>query len=98
MGEHGRGDGRILCRHISRGTYSTNIKISYYCSLLLGLGGVGEGILIGANTSGFESFRGELFVFIGDHVHAEGKFVDIGSLAAQIEDTDLGIGDTAVET
>ena len=30
-------------------------------------------------------------------MHAEGEFIDVGSLAAQVEDTDLWIGDTTVE-
>ena len=31
-------------------------------------------------------------------MYAEGKFIDVRTLAAKIKDTDLGIGDTAVET
>ena len=37
-------------------------------------------LLVGANASSFESFRAQLFVFVGDHVHAKRKFVDIGTL------------------
>lgn len=55
-------------------------------------------ILVGTDTGGFESFRGELFVFVRNHVHAEGEFVYIGTLSAKIEDADLGVGDTTVET
>lgn len=55
-------------------------------------------ILVGADTGGFESFRRELFVFIRNHVNAEGEFVYIGTLSAQIEDANLGVGDTTVET
>ena len=29
---------------------------------------------------------------------AEGKFIDVGALAAQVEDTDLGVGNTTVES
>lgn len=70
----------------------------------LGLGG-GLGnqihfphILVGADTGGFESFRRELLVLVRNHVDAQGEFVYIGTLSAQIEDTNLGVGDTAVET
>lgn len=31
-------------------------------------------------------------------MHAEGEFVYIGTLSAQIEDADLGVGHTTVET
>lgn len=54
-------------------------------------------VLVGADTGGFEGFRTQLFVLVGDHVHAEGELVDIGLLATEIEDTNLRIGDTTVE-
>lgn len=46
-------------------------------------------ILVGADTGGFESFRGELLVLVGDQVAAEGELVDGGTLTAKIENTDL---------
>lgn len=55
-------------------------------------------ILVRADTGSFESFRRQLLVLVGDHVDAEGKFIDIGTLAAQIENANFGIGNTAVET
>ena len=54
-------------------------------------------VLVGADTSGLEGFGGQLFVFVGNHVHAEGEFIDVGTLAAEVEDADFGVGDTAVE-
>lgn len=54
-------------------------------------------VLVGADTGGFEGFRAQLFVLVGDHVDAEGELVDIGALAAEVEDADFGVGDTAVE-
>ena len=54
-------------------------------------------ILIRADTGSFEGFRRQLLVLVGDHVDAEGKFVDVGTLAAEIENANFGIGDTAVE-
>jgi len=46
-------------------------------------------VLVGANTSGFESLRRELLILIGDEVGAEGELVDVGTLTTEIEDTDL---------
>ena len=54
-------------------------------------------VLVCANAGGFEGFGGELLVFVGDHVYAEGKFIDVGTLAAEIEDADFGVGHTTVE-
>lgn len=56
-----------------------------------------DGILVGANTGGFESLRGQLLVLVGDHVHAGREVVDIGLLTSKIEDTDLWVRDTTVE-
>ena len=60
------------------------------------LGVVGV-VLVGTDTGSLESFGGELFIFVGDHVDAEREFIDVRTLAAKVEDTDLGIGDTTVE-
>lgn len=54
-------------------------------------------IFVGADTGGLEGLRGQLLVLIGDHVDAEGEFIDVGTLAAQIENANFGIGDTTVE-
>lgn len=40
---------------------------------------------------------GKLFIFVGDQVDTEGKLVDTGTLASQIEDPDLRVGNTTVE-
>ena len=55
-------------------------------------------ILVGANSSSFEGLGAQLFVFIGDHVNAERKFVDIGALATEVEDTNLRVWYTTVES
>ena len=55
-------------------------------------------ILVGADTSCLEGFRRKLLVFVGDHVDAEREFVDVGTLAPQIENSDLGVRDTTVES
>jgi len=54
-------------------------------------------ILVGADTGGFESLRAQLFILVGDEVDTEGEIVDGRTLPAEIEDTDLGVGDTTVE-
>lgn len=54
-------------------------------------------VLVGANTGGFESLGAQLLILVGDEVNAEREVVDGGLLAAKIEDTDLGVGDTTVE-
>lgn len=54
-------------------------------------------VLVGTDTGGFEGFRGNLLVFTGDHVDAKREVVNAGLLTTQVEDTDLGVGDTTVE-
>ena len=55
-------------------------------------------VLVCTDTSRLKSFGRELLVLIGDEVHAERELIDAGTLTAQIEDADLGVGNTAVET
>jgi hypothetical protein len=62
------------------------------------LSGCRQGVLVGADAGCLEGFRAQLFVLIGNHVHAEREFVDIGTLASEIEDADLRVGYTTVET
>jgi hypothetical protein len=54
-------------------------------------------VLVGANTGGLESLGGQLLVLVGDQVDAEREVVDVGALAAEIEDADLGVRYTTVE-
>ena len=54
-------------------------------------------VLVGADTGGFESLRRELLILVGDEVDACWEVVDGGTLAAEIVDTDLCVGDTTVE-
>jgi hypothetical protein len=46
-------------------------------------------IFVGANTCGFESFTRQLLILVGDQVGAEGEFVNVGTFASEIEDTNL---------
>jgi hypothetical protein len=61
------------------------------------LAAVLDEVLVGANTGGLESLRAQLLILVGDEVDAEREVVDIGTLAAKIEDLDLGVGYTTVE-
>jgi hypothetical protein len=61
------------------------------------LSGVLDQVLVGANTGGLEGLRTQLLILVGNEVDAEGEVVNVGTLAAEIEDSDLRVGDTAVE-
>jgi hypothetical protein len=54
-------------------------------------------VLVGANTGSLESLRGQLLVLVGDKVDAEREIVDVGALAAKIENADLCVRYTTVE-
>ena len=54
-------------------------------------------VLVGANTGSLEGLRGDLLILVGDEVNAEGELVDVGLLATEIEDANLGVGHTTVE-
>jgi len=54
-------------------------------------------VLVGADTSGFESLGTQLLVLIGDKVNAEREVIDTGTLPSEVEDTDLWVWDTTVE-
>jgi hypothetical protein len=46
-------------------------------------------VLVGANTTGFQGFGGQLLILVGDQMHAERELVDTSLLTAQVKDTDL---------
>lgn len=54
-------------------------------------------VLVGADARRLERLGRELLVLVGDEVDAEREVVDRCALAAEVEDADLGVGDTAVE-
>jgi hypothetical protein len=60
------------------------------------LSGSLDNVLVGANSSSFESFRRKLLVLVRDEMATEGEVVDIGPLSSQVEDSDLGVGNTTV--
>jgi len=57
--------------------------------------GLGD-VFVGADTSSFEGFTRKLLVFIGDEMAAEGEVINGSTLAAQIENANLGIWHTTV--
>ena len=54
--------------------------------------------LVGADTGSFECLRAQLLILVGDEVDAARELIDIGTLAAQVEDADLRVWHTAVES
>ena len=55
-------------------------------------------VLVGANTGSLEGLGGKLLILVGDQVDAEWELVDVGLLATEIEDANLWVWDTTVET
>ena len=53
--------------------------------------------LVATNTGSLESLGGELLIFVRHEMHTQRELVDAGLLAAQIKDTDLGIGHTTAK-
>lgn len=51
--------------------------------------GKGPGLVVSANTSGFQSLGGELFILIGDEMGVEKEVVNVGTLASETEHTSL---------
>lgn len=54
-------------------------------------------VLVGTDTGGLESLGGQLLVLVGDKVDTGREVVHVGLLATEIEDANLGIGNTTVE-
>jgi len=54
--------------------------------------------LVGANTGSLKSLGTQLFVLVGDHVDAERELVNICTLSSEIEDTNLRVWYTTVES
>merc|ERR1740123_1129732 len=62
------------------------------------LGCVLHHVLVAANTSGLKSLSRELLKFIRHKMDTQREFINSSLFAAQIENSDLGIGDTTTET
>lgn len=95
----------FLCKHIpiSSGTRQhlvdpnnvewmdthTNVELIFAAML--------DQVFVAANTSGFQSFWAQLFVFIGHQMHTQREILDGGFLSAQIENTDFWVWHTTTE-
>jgi hypothetical protein len=54
-------------------------------------------VLVGTNTGSLKSLRAQLLILVGNQVDAQWELIDVCTLSAQVEDSDLGIRDTTVE-
>jgi hypothetical protein len=61
------------------------------------LAAVLDHVLVAANTGGLKGLGAQLLILVGDEVNAEREVVDVGTLATEIEDANLGVGYTTVE-
>ncbi len=59
---------------------------------------IGVDSLVGTNTSSLQCFRAQLFILVGDKMYAKWELVNVRPLAAEIEDSNLRIRYTAVES
>jgi hypothetical protein len=57
-----------------------------------------DNVLVGTDTSGFQSFRRDLLLFVREQVDGQRELIDIGLFATQVKDTDLGVRDTTTES
>ena len=55
-------------------------------------------VLVGGDTGSLESLRGDLLLLVGDHMDAGGELIPCALLLSSVIHTDLGVGDTSVET
>lgn len=54
-------------------------------------------VLVGGDTCSLKSLGAQLLELVGNEMDASGEVIDVRALPAEIEDTDLGVRDTAVE-
>ena len=62
------------------------------------LAAVLDKVFVAADTPSLESLRGELLQLVRHQVDRQGELVNSGLLASQVEDPDLGVGDTTVKS
>ena len=61
------------------------------------LAAVLDKVFVAADTPSLESLRGELLQLVRHQVDRQRELVNSGLLTSQVEDPDLGVGDTAAE-
>ena len=59
---------------------------------------VDEHVLVGSNTGGFESLRGDLLLLVANHMDAGGEKFMLSLLLTAVVHSNLGVGDTTIET
>jgi len=62
------------------------------------LSGSLDEVLVAADPGGLHGLGGQLLQLVGHQMDGQGELVNSGPLTSQIEDTDLGIGHTPVES
>ena len=55
-------------------------------------------VFVAANTSGLQSLGGELLQLVGHQMDGQRELVNSSLLTSQVEDPDLGVGDTTVKS
>ena len=55
-------------------------------------------VLVAADTPRLQSLRGELLQLVRHQVNGQRELVNSGLLTSQVEDPDLGVGDTTIES
>jgi len=73
------------------------VRVSAHAQMETFLSSDLDKILVGADTGGFQSLGAQLFILVRYQVHTERELVHARTLTAQVEDTDLRVGHTAVE-
>ena len=58
------------------------------------LAAVLDKVLVAADPSRLHGLGGQLLQLVGDQMHGQRELVHASLLTSQVEDTDLGIGDT----
>ena len=62
------------------------------------LAAVLDKVFVAADTPSLESLRGELLQLVRDQVDRQRELVNAGLLTSQVEDPNLGVGDTTIES
>ena len=59
---------------------------------------LGLHVFVTGNSSGFQSFGGDLFLLVADQMYATGELIVSCSLLTDIVDSQLGVWDSSVES
>ena len=73
------------------------VRVGAHAQVETFLAGQLDEVLVGANTGGLEGLGAQLLILVGHKVDAEREVIDGGTLAAEIENANLGVRHTTVE-